>query len=96
MAKIRLNLSEEDRRIHDNELHRKQMAEKRKQAEKLAFADWVRYIFQVYEKLGWDETELLIGPEDEMVEKIVAEIINEGRFKVVLGKEKLGIKRVKE
>lgn len=96
MARKRLNLNPEELRLHKNEMHRKQMAIRKQKAERQALKCWVKSIFEIYENLGWDKTELLVGAEDDVIEKIVDKIIEDGRFKVVFGSKQLGIKQVKD
>lgn len=96
MAKKKLDLTVEERRLYNNEMHRKQMAVRKQKAEREALKCWVKTIFEIYENLGWDKTELLVGAEDEVIEKIVDKIIEDGRFKVVFGSKQLGIKQIQK
>ena len=96
MAKKKLDLTVEERRLYNNEMHRKQMAVRKQKAEREALKCWVKTIFEIYENLGWDKTELLVGAEDEENKKIVDKIIEDGRFKVVFGSKQLGIKQIQK
>ena len=94
MARQKLNMTPEERRIYNNKKHREQTQKRRKEAEREALVEWVKTILDTFERLGWNRKELVVGADDEMINAVVDEIIKSGEYKVVLG-SKLGIKRVK-
>lgn len=91
MGRKKLNLGEEERRKYNNEMHRKQAQGRRKKAEREALKEVVRAILLTFENLGWSDVELIVGADDEMIEKVVEELIKADKFKIVLGSRK-GIK----
>lgn len=95
MAKARLNMSAEERRKHNNAMHRKQEKARREKAEREACRIWVKEIVDTFERLGWSKTELVVGADDEMIDAVVDEIMSSGKFKMVLGKQKIGVKKCK-
>ena len=93
MAKVRLNMTPEERRKYNNAMHRKQEKSRREKAEREACRLWVKEIVDTFERLGWNSTELMVGADDEMIDAVVDEIMASGKFKMVLGKQKIGVKR---
>ena len=92
MARIKLNMSPEERRQYNNEMHKKQSRLRREKAEREALRNIVWEIVMTFEKLGWDKTDLVVGADMKMIEAVVDELIKEDKFKIVLG-AKTGIKR---
>lgn len=91
MARQKLNMSAEERRVYNNKMHREQSKARRKKAERNAYRKWVRTIVEVVEKLGWDKTELLLGPDTNIIDAVVDELMEDDRFKITLG-AKIGLK----
>lgn len=91
MARPKLNMTPEERKIHEATLHKKQTRLRRERAEREAYRAWVRLIFETVEKLGWDKTELLLGPDNEIMDAVVEELMQDDRFKITLG-AKVGLK----
>ena len=91
MARQKLSLSQDERRIYNNEMHRRQSRIRRQKAEREAIKDIVYIIISVFETLGWEKTELVLGADEEMIEAVVDEIIKEDKFKITLG-SKIGVK----
>ena len=91
MARKKLNMSEEERRLYNNEMHRKQTKARRVKAERNAYREWVRTIVEIVEKLGWDKTELMLGPDSDIIDAVVDELMSDNRFKITLG-DKIGLK----
>ena len=91
MARKKLNMTEEERRLYNNEMHRKQTKARREKAEKNAYREWVRTIVEIVEKLGWDKTELMLGPDNDIIDAVVEELMLDNRFKITLG-DKIGLK----
>lgn len=91
MARIKLNMTPEERRKYNNEMHRKQTRARRLKAEKEAYKEIVKTIAETFEKIGWTSTDLLVGADDEMIDRVVDELMQADRFKIVLG-SKIGVK----
>lgn len=91
MARKKLNMSEEERRLYNNEMHRKQTKARREKAERNAYREWVRTIVEIVEKLGWDKTDLLLGPDSDIIDAVVDELMEDDRYKITLG-DKIGLK----
>lgn len=92
MARIKLNMSPEERRQYNNKMHCIQTKKRRERAEREALRNIVWEIVMTFEKLGWDKTDLVVGADMKMIEAVVDELIKEDKFKIVLGVKK-GIKR---
>jgi len=91
MARKRLNMTAEERRKYNNEMHRKQTKVRRERAEREAYKEIVKTVADTFEKLGWNEVDLLVGADNEMIDKAVEELIKADKFKIVLG-SKIGVK----
>lgn len=91
MARPKLNMSAEERRVYNNKMHRKQTKARRERAERAAYREWVKTIIEIVEKLGWDKTELLLGPDNDILDAVVDELMQDDRFKITLG-AKIGLK----
>ena len=85
MARKKLNMTPEERRLYNNEMHRKQTAIRKEKAQRQAYKEWVKTIIDIFEKLGWSKTELMLGADDEMLDSVVDELMKDTRFKVMLG-----------
>lgn len=94
MVRQKLNLTPEERRIHNNELHQKQRQKRRKIAEREECIKIVWRVMDAFESLGWDKTDLVVGSDEKMVSAVVDKLIAEDSFKITLG-PKTGI-RTKE
>lgn len=92
MARRKLNMTPEERRIYNNEMHRKQTRARRERAEREAYKEIVSTVVSTFENLGWDKMELLVGADDEMINSVVDELIKSEKFKIVLG-TKIGVKK---
>lgn len=91
MSRKKLNLNPEERRLYNNKLHRKQNKIRRERAEREACKKMVQLIVGAFEDIGWDEIELVIGAEDEIIDNVVDKIMQEDKIKFVLG-SKMGVK----
>lgn len=94
MARQKLNMTPEERKIYDRDMHNKQTRKRREKAEREALILWIRTIINTFEQLGWDRKELVVGADDEMINAVADEIIKTGEYKIVLG-NKIGVKRIK-
>ena len=92
MARKRLDLNDEERRVYDNEMHRKQTRVRREKAKREALKSIVGEIVTTFENLGWSKTDLVVGANDEMVNAVVDELLRKDSFKVFLG-GKYGIRK---
>lgn len=88
----KLNLTPEERRIYNNEMHRKQNLTRKQRNEREVYREIVWSIFSIFETLGWDRMDLVVGADMKMVEAVVDKLIEQDKFKIVLGKAKKGIK----
>lgn len=88
----KLNLMPEERRIYNNEMHRKQNLARKQRNEREVYREIVWSIFSIFETLGWDRMDLVVGVDMKMVEAVVDKLIEQDKFKIVLGKAKKGIK----
>lgn len=93
MSRVKLKLTPEERRIYENEMHKKQTLARKKKAEREVYREIVWAVCSAFETLGWDRMDLIVGADMKMVEAVVDELIKEDKFKIVLGKTKKGIKR---
>lgn len=84
----KLNLTPEERRIYNNEMHRKQNLARKQRNEREVYREIVWSIFSIFETLGWDRMDLVVGADMKMVEAVVDKLIEEDKFKVVLGAKK--------
>lgn len=91
MSKRRLNLSAEERRLYDNEMHRKQEKARRERKKREGYREWVKTIVEIVEKLGWDRTDLIVGADSDIIDAVVDELMGDDRFKITLGKQ-IGLK----
>lgn len=91
MAKRKLNLSAEERRLYDNEMHRKQEKVRREKKKREGYREWVKTIVEIVERLGWDKTDLIVGADSDIIEAVVDELMGDDRFKITLGKQ-IGLK----
>lgn len=91
MARKKLNMSPEERRVYNNEMHKKQSKARRIRAEKNAYKEWVRLIMNTMEKLGWDKTQMLLGEDEDILDAVADELMKDDRFKITLG-SKIGLK----
>ena len=91
MSKRRLNLSAEERRLYDNEMHRKQEKVRREKKKREGYREWVKTIVEIVEKLGWDKTDLIVGADSDIIDAVVDELMGDDRFKITLGKQ-IGLK----
>lgn len=91
MARKKLNMTEEERRIYNNKMHRKQSKARRAKAEREAYKEIVKIIAETFENIGWTKTDLLVGADEEMIDRVVDELIEADKFKIVLG-SKIGVK----
>lgn len=87
----KLDLSPEERRLYNNEMHRKQTKARKEKAEKEAYKEIASTVLNMFEKLGWDKTDMLVGADEDMIEKVAEELIKLDKFKIVFG-SKVGIK----
>ena len=91
MARQKLDLSPEERRKHNNEMHRKQTKARRERAIKNAYKEWVRIIMNTVEQVGWDKTQLLLGEDEEILDAVADELMKNPSYKITLG-SKVGLK----
>lgn len=91
MAKKKLNLDKEARRKYDNEMHRKQEKARREKLKREGYKEWVKTIVEMIEELGWDRTDLILGPDSDIIDAVVEGLIKDDRFKITLGKQ-IGLK----
>ena len=91
MAKRKLNLSAEERRLYDNEMHRKQEKARREKKKREGYREWVKTIVEIVERLGWDRTDLIVGAYSDIIDAVVDELMGDDRFKITLGKQ-IGLK----
>lgn len=91
MARKKLDMTEEERRIYNNKMHRKQSKARKEKAIKEAYKEIVCIVAQAVETVGWDKTELLLGPDEDMLNKVADYLIKEDKFKITFG-NKTGIK----
>ena len=93
MAKRKLNLSAEERRLYDNEMHRKQEKARREKKKREGYREWVKTIVEIVERLGWDRTDLIVGADSDIIDAVVDELMEDDRFKITLGKQ-IGLKPI--
>lgn len=86
MVMPRLNLSPEERKQHDKELHRQQELRRRDKRQQKAFEDIVWDIKAICEDLGWNEMDLLVGLDESMVKKVAKKLKESGKYKMIIGK----------
>lgn len=91
MARAKLDLNEEERRQYNNRMHREQAKRRREKVEREGFKEVVWAIMNSFETLGWDETDLVVGADDKMVDAVVEELIKSDKFKITLG-SKISVK----
>lgn len=91
MVRPKLDLSPEERKIHDRQMHYKQVQKRRERARRMAYREWVRVIIRVIGELGWDKVDLLMDDDCEAMDAVVDELMNDNRFKITLG-SKIGLK----
>ena len=91
MARQKLNLTPEERRVHNNKMHREQAQARRKKAEREECIKIVWEVVNAFETLGWDKTDLGVGSDEKMVSAVVDKLIAEDMFKITLG-PKTGIR----
>ena len=87
----KLDLSEDERRLYNNQKHREQERKRREKAERQALKEIVCEITMTFENLGWTKTDLLVGADEEMIDRVVDELLAKDCFKIVLGSKK-GVK----
>lgn len=91
MANKRLKMSEEERRLYNNKMHRKQEKVRKEKATRRAIKDIVCEVISVFESLGWEKTELILGADEDMIDAVVDKLIEADKFKITFGK-KIGVK----
>ena len=91
MTKKRLNLTEEERRLYNNKMHYQQEQIRKQRRVKEAYKEVIRSVAEAVEEVGWDKMTLLLGPEDEMLDKVADCLIEKDTFKITFG-QKMGIK----
>lgn len=91
MARKKIELSEEERRKYNNEMHRKQEQARKERRIRAVYKEIVKSVVETFEDLGWNDADLIVGADEDMVDKVVEELIKKDKFKIVLG-VKSGIK----
>ena len=87
-----LNMTPEERRKYNNEMHAKQAKNRRKRAEREALIEVIWEIVSTFEKLGWEKMDLAVGVDEKMVAAVADELMENESFKITLG-SKVGIRR---
>lgn len=95
MARQKLNMTPEERKVYNNEMHKKQTRIRRKRAEREACISIVWEIVHTFESLGWEKTDLVVGADEKMVVAVVDKLIEEDKFKITLG-SKIGVRLKKK
>lgn len=91
MRKSLNNMTKEERRLYDNEMHRRQEKKRKERLIREAYKDIVCEVAKAVDAVGWDMTDLLLGPEEEMLEKVAEYLIKQDVFKITFG-SKTGIR----
>ena len=87
----KINLEGEARRKYTNEMHRKQEQARKERRVRVVYGEIVKSVVEIFEDLGWEKTDLILGADSNIIDNVVEELIKKDKFKIVLG-TKPGIK----
>ena len=91
MARKRLNLTPDERRLYNNKMHRKQEKARKEKRTKEAYKTIISEVAKAVEEVGWDKINLLLGPDEEMLDKVADYLMKQDTFKIVFGRQ-VGVK----